>query len=618
MPCAANENDKSADTELDQLRELLFRREIAGLEQLRLEVAEVKDQSVERERLVDETAQILAAAIKKAEIRSPEKLAAAMAPLVLSGIRNEIKNSKEMMVEALYPITGRLVSASVTAAVRDAMEAVNQRIEKLTSVDGLVLTAKSKLSGRAPHEFMVAASSSVKVYRILLIERGTGLLLQSWQYGTQGEEKLHLLSGLVAAMTEFAASATADDAELKALDMGSSRLFLRSSAQCVIAIELNGNPGPAAEKTIGESLFTLIGLREHGQDISPDQLAEIAERIESPKAAGSSQKKKSNPARYILMGMLGISVWLMGTAAFKYWQESRLNSAFRAAVSAESSISGFPLQMNIDHDTSTVTVMGMAPAPGAPDRIINALRLAAPSFKIEPKIAIVSSLEALAERSAALDRIFVERLEGTRTGLANEQSRSMAGVLQALESQKMALSLSQDQAIDDIKARLVRLQNQETSRSASLQDSLAEIDKRLAIQTELGSQHTRQILALEDIQNAPRASLDREINVRSFHYAVGVSDITQQNDLAFLDTVAQRMKGNTLRLEIRSVVDLPMARPVNMQLATLRLEFVADALVARGVPRARLILSIEFPNATSAAFATRRVYLRVADNNDPR
>ena len=47
---------------------------------------------------------------------------------IATAIRNEIKNSREQMIEALYPIVGRLVSAAVATAFREVVASLEQRI----------------------------------------------------------------------------------------------------------------------------------------------------------------------------------------------------------------------------------------------------------------------------------------------------------------------------------------------------------------------------------------------------------------------------------------------------------------------------------------------------------
>ena len=54
-------------------------------------------------------------------MRDHERLAEAMAPVVVETIHAELVNSRDKMVEALYPITGRLVSAYVANAFKDLL-----------------------------------------------------------------------------------------------------------------------------------------------------------------------------------------------------------------------------------------------------------------------------------------------------------------------------------------------------------------------------------------------------------------------------------------------------------------------------------------------------------------
>ncbi|MEF8393947.1 hypothetical protein U9Y93_25290, partial [Escherichia coli] len=98
-----------------------------------------------------------------------------IAPVVVSAIRSEIKNSREQMIEALYPIVGRLVSAAVANAFREVVASLEQRINALTSAQLWVGRIKSLATGRPISEF-VLADSPPRVNRLLIIERGNGRL----------------------------------------------------------------------------------------------------------------------------------------------------------------------------------------------------------------------------------------------------------------------------------------------------------------------------------------------------------------------------------------------------------------------------------------------------------
>jgi len=100
--------------------------------------------------------------------------------LIVAAIRSEIKNSKEMMVEALYPITGRLVTAAVANSFRELVEDLNRRIDAMVSTNVWRLRFRALATGRSMAEVAMAEADAASLRRALLLERGSGRVLATW------------------------------------------------------------------------------------------------------------------------------------------------------------------------------------------------------------------------------------------------------------------------------------------------------------------------------------------------------------------------------------------------------------------------------------------------------
>ena len=122
-----------SEFEFDRLKQLLLRPETDRLEAMESKVEALDRRLGAPDRLEAATSEILVEAFRRAEIARHRELAGAVAPVVVAAIRSEIKNSKDMMVEALYPITGRLVAAAVANAFRDLVADLNERIDRTLS-----------------------------------------------------------------------------------------------------------------------------------------------------------------------------------------------------------------------------------------------------------------------------------------------------------------------------------------------------------------------------------------------------------------------------------------------------------------------------------------------------
>jgi len=93
----------------------------------------------------------------------------------------------------------------------------------MVSADVWRLRLRALATGRSLAEVALAEADSAKVKRALLLERGSGRVLAAWPRETQGGDHDELTSGLIAAITEFAATVYADrGGELRMLDLGSS------------------------------------------------------------------------------------------------------------------------------------------------------------------------------------------------------------------------------------------------------------------------------------------------------------------------------------------------------------------------------------------------------------
>lgn len=171
----------SASAELGLLKQLLFRNEQARLDALQRETEALNARVGDPANLEAATAEILAGALRRAEVASHRELSQAMAPLVVAAIRSEIVNSRDMMVEALYPITGRLVAASVANAFRDLLATINARLDQLLSTQLWRLRLRSWVTGRPLNEILLEAAQRPQVRLMLALERDSGRVLAQWR-----------------------------------------------------------------------------------------------------------------------------------------------------------------------------------------------------------------------------------------------------------------------------------------------------------------------------------------------------------------------------------------------------------------------------------------------------
>ena len=181
-----------------------------------------------------------------------EDLSRALAPMLVKTIKAELRNNQAEMVEALYPITGQLVKSYVASAMRDLTNRMNRGLQS----NGFMLRLRSLFSGYSMAELRLAETQGLEVEELYLIRRGSGELLQRFPQSLQRSNSDIHMSGVLAAINDFAANAFQDDGgHLRSFDVDDFTLFLRASPVYLLAAKCRGMAAPGVEGLIDEEFL---------------------------------------------------------------------------------------------------------------------------------------------------------------------------------------------------------------------------------------------------------------------------------------------------------------------------------------------------------------------------
>jgi outer membrane protein OmpA-like peptidoglycan-associated protein len=548
--------------ELDRLKELLLRPETDRLGSVETRVEKLDGYVGDRSRLETATSDILVDAFRRAEIARHKELANAVAPVVLAAIRNEIKNSKDMMVEALYPITGRLVAAAVANAFRDLVADLNERLDRSLSAHHWKLRFQSLLTGRPVSELALADAQRPALRRLLLLERGSGRLIASWHADGEEGEQSELVSGLIAAITEFASSVYgARSGELRTLDLGGARVFLRGAPVYLVAAECGGVLKPEHEREIDDAFLSLVARIDRQPQTAQRAVDEMAETL----FVAPADKKKSNLPLIVLAACaLALVGWLASGPVLRGLKERQVEGAFEAAIDARPDLKAWPLNLEFDHAGRTVTVQGLDPSDAAAKALVDALGAAAAPYTVGQRTAAVGAAAQIDELRAR----------------AESQVREIAELrvkIAAAEAQVAQFAGDSRTAIDRAFSQAVDKANAQTSSAA----------RDLQSQTQAASDRLGALIAA----GAP-SDRDRVVSLLSriaIYFEPG-TDRPVDPALAArrMDEIAAALKDGDFNLRVLGQADSTGGEKRNVEIAQARATAVMDMLVARGIDRSRL------------------------------
>ncbi len=443
-----------ASPEMGLLKRLLFRAEQARLDALQHETEALAARVGDNARFEEATAEVLAGALRRAEIANHRELSQAMAPLVLAAIRSEIVNSRDMMVEALYPITGRLVAAAVASAFRDLVATINARLDRLLSTQMWRLRLRALATGRPISEILLEAAQRPQVRLMLALERGSGRLLASWRADGPAHEATdlespELVGGLIAAISQFAAEAfSSQHGELRTLDMGASRILLRASARLIVAAEFLGEPHAGDEARMDRALYALIEDAPDGPNDAA--LARLAAEFAQPQA------KKTGAARKFVLAALALLLfgWATSGPVRNFIWERRLRDAYRSARAQQAQLAGWPLRLSLDSGGRIAALRGLAPPDVDLGAFSRALAAAGTPYRIETQVLRVATVGSAAAGLAESAASFEKRIQSEQA-LATARGDALGARLDELEKWRTAQQ-AEANAPQKILARLAR------------------------------------------------------------------------------------------------------------------------------------------------------------------
>ncbi len=405
---------------VDKLKELLFDSEARALEILKQRVDNVEHLSLDERRLREEianrinavfdragsadrfevsVAEVLDGALRRAEVDRHAELASAMAPLVVRTVKSEIRNSRDVLVEALYPMTGRMVQAYVASAMKDLAKDINRRLEQ----NPVMLRLRSLAAGKSVAEIAIADSQRLVVEELYLIRRGSGELVGRWPQAAEGSDNRdHVMSGVLTAINEFSTEALKDDGSaLRQIDLGERQLYLRVSPSFLLAAKCRGSaPQPVEtvlDKSFLEAMEELQKLSHGDKTASASQSTALLENLSQNLGARLDEKTEELAQDGAGISPLKLLAWIVGLplagwlswAVYSDFKTERARTLAANTIASVSELAGYPVSLDVSRLGSEITVSGLAPGQDVRSAVVTRLQQALPGSLIMDKLSVL-------------------------------------------------------------------------------------------------------------------------------------------------------------------------------------------------------------------------------------
>lgn len=232
---------------LDIIKDILFTDEREFEEEIAKKIEILERTINEKKRLSKKVDPIIERQLEEFTKNIPKTLG----PTITATLKEEIKNHKDEVVDALYPVLGKMVKKYVAQEMKLLSEKIDNR---LGFIKRWKLKFRAFFTGAKEDQLMLDELSSAKIEQVLLIEKDSGILKASFSKSNTIDEEM--ISGMLTAIKSFVEDAfNQKNQNLENIEYELYNIQLQSFVTHYIAVVVSGNYGTASKSKLQDLIF---------------------------------------------------------------------------------------------------------------------------------------------------------------------------------------------------------------------------------------------------------------------------------------------------------------------------------------------------------------------------
>lgn len=185
----------------------------------------------------------------------PEKLG----PSITEALSEQIKNSQDQVVEALFPIIGKMIKKYIQQEIKILSDNINNQVQKNFSVKALKRKIKSFFTGISEQEIVLSEQNHPKIQQLFIIEKGSGIILASHSKTETIDQDM--IAGMLTAIKSFVEDAfQAGNQNLETIEYELYTIQIQNFSNYYIAVVVSGSFNNNFKSTLEDKLMTFANL----------------------------------------------------------------------------------------------------------------------------------------------------------------------------------------------------------------------------------------------------------------------------------------------------------------------------------------------------------------------
>ncbi|MBC9797481.1 cell envelope biogenesis protein OmpA [Sinomicrobium weinanense] len=198
-----------------------------------------------------------------------------LGPTITETLKTEIKNSKDQVVEALYPIMGKMIKKYVWQEIKLLSERVSKQVEDSFSAKSWKRRVKSWFTGVKEHDLILSELGNATIEQVFVIEKNSGILLGNYSK-TETIDK-EMFSGMLTAIKSFVEDAFQQKGQnLELIEYELYNIHIQSFVSYYIAVVISGQYTTPIKNKLQDIIFNFsqnfLSLVIYNPDITKNDI----------------------------------------------------------------------------------------------------------------------------------------------------------------------------------------------------------------------------------------------------------------------------------------------------------------------------------------------------------
>lgn len=177
-----------------------------------------------------------------------------LGPVITQTIKEQVEHSQDQVVEALYPIMGKMIKRYIGSEMAKLSEEINKKVSNTFSMGGAKRKMRAFFSGAKEGDLVISELDKPTVNEIFAIQKGSGILLGNFSLSETVDKDM--LSGMLTAIKSFVEDAfQGGNQSLESIQYELYSIHIQNFHSYYIAVVISGNYSKNYESKLEDKLY---------------------------------------------------------------------------------------------------------------------------------------------------------------------------------------------------------------------------------------------------------------------------------------------------------------------------------------------------------------------------